>query len=267
MRLFFSLLPVSLLVGCSGYVADYLKPKAQLIAPHLAKYGITGSQSQCVEQRLTETMSVWQLRQLGDLAKRLTPGGANPASFQPWDFIYVAGLVEDGEVAGKTRGALQACNVPVQPVSQAPVATTLPPAQPAPDTPDPGPGPAPVPGTSAPGSASALFEEAPLWVNLGAAATGQGIAVDARSMTRQGGARQAWFRLLRMQGSQIVGETGYLLRVDCSSRTITAHAGRTYGAGGAVVQQKDYDKPEGPLKIESGTVIEVAYHALCDDPR
>jgi hypothetical protein len=105
-----------------------------------------------------------------------------------------------------------------------------------------------------------------LWVNLGAARTGQGIAVDAASVTRGPSWRQAWFRLLNTdQGN--VGDIGYLLRIDCAAKTITAHSGRKYAPDGALAEERAYAKPEGPMPIEPGTVIEVAYHALCDDPR
>ena len=80
-----ALLALILLGGCAGYAADYWKPKEKLIAPQLARYGMSGEQSQCVERKLTETLSVWQLRQLGDLAGRLAAGGANPGALGPRD--------------------------------------------------------------------------------------------------------------------------------------------------------------------------------------
>jgi hypothetical protein len=30
-----------------------------------------------------------------------------------------------------------------------------------------------------------------------------------------------------------------------------------------MTEQKDYPKPEGPLAIESGTVMELAFHGVC----
>lgn len=264
MRPIFGLLLLTMVMtsvaGCRGYVVDRLKPRSALVSPHLSRYGISGDAAQCVEQRLTKSLSIWQLRQFHDLASRLTAGGSNPASFNPWDLVYVAGLVRDAEVSQHVRDALSGCELPVAAPPPAPIASAPTPAPGKTAEAEPAP---PVAASAAPVSA----EGAPLWVNLGAAASGQGIAVDARSVTREAGARQAWFRLLRITGDQIVGETGYLLRVDCAARTITAHAGRTYGPDGVLLQQKDYEKPEGPLKIEGGTVIEVAYHALCDEAK
>jgi hypothetical protein len=239
-----------LLAGCAGYAADYLKPKGTLIAPHLARYGLTGAQGECIETQLTKSLSVWQLRQLGDLAGRLVAGGNNPTVLGSRDLLRVAGLVEDPKVEPETRKALAACEV-ASPVPAQPVATSTPLTAPAGA---PLPAPAPSPSVT------------PLWVNLGAARTGQGIAVDAASVTRGPSWRQAWFRLLNTDQAN-VGDIGYLLRIECTSRVITAYSGRKYAADGSLAEQKDYPSPEGPMPVEPGTVIEVAYHALCDDPR
>ena len=250
MRRALSLLSIALLGGCAGYASDYWKSKKSLIAPQLERFGMTGTAGQCVEERLTDTLSVWQLRQLADYAARVAPS----VKVGPRDLISVAGLVEDPKVKPETQRAIDSCNVVM---AAAPVRA----------------GTTPV--TSGTGTASTTTATAtppvpagpdPLWVNLGAAQTGQGIAVDASSVTRGPSWRQAWFRLLNTDQSG-VGDIGYLLRIDCSSKVITAHAGRKYAPGGGLVEQRQYDKPEGPMGIEPGTVIEVAYHALCDDPR
>ena len=260
MRPALGLLSVLLLGGCAGYAADYWKSKESLISPQLVRYGFTGTQGQCVERGLTTSLSTWQLRQLSDMAKRLVPGGRNQAVLGPREFIQIAALVEDSEVAPKTRRVLESCNVALAPAVAAPRTPVTPPATPPAST-APGTTPAPVSPTPVPAA-----EGEPLWVNLGAAKTGQGIAVDARSVIRGPSWRQAWFRLLNSdQGS--VGDVGYLLRIDCSARTITAHAGRTYAPAGHLMEQREYPSPEGPMGIEPGTVIEVAYHALCDDPK
>jgi hypothetical protein len=243
------LLTSALLGGCAGYAADYWKPKNSLIAPQLIRYGMDGAQGQCVEKQLIANLSVWQLRQLSDLAARLQTGGSNPATLTSREFLYVAGLAEDPKVAPETRKAMEACNAQAAPVA---VATM----------PQPGGGS----GSQGAASGTAAVAGAPLWVNLGAARTGQGIAVDAASVTRGPGWREAWFRLLNTdQGN--VGDIGYQLRIDCAARKITAHAGRKYAPDGSLTEQKRYEKPEGPMAVEPGTVIEVAYHALCDDPR
>jgi len=237
-RAVLALLSLVTLGGCAGYAADYWKPKANLIAAQLPRFAIAGEEAKCVEKRLTQDLSVWQMRQLSDLAGRLTPGGTNPASLGPREFIYVAGLAEDPRVKPLVQTALGACHT-VTPMAAAPLPALMPGG----------------PASSAPSGAE------PLWVNLGAAQTGQGISVDAASVTRGPSWRQAWFRLLNGGGA---ADVGYQLRIDCTAKTIMALSGRKYAANGGLAEQKDYDKPEGPMSVEPGTVIEVAYHALCD---
>jgi hypothetical protein len=232
-----------LLGGCAGYAADYWKPKEKLFAPQLARYGIAGGEAQCVTDKLKTSLTVWQLRQLADLASRLTPGGQNPATLGPNDFLYIAGLVKDPNVGLGTRTAFIACGV-----SSAP-------AQVAAGTPQPPPSPGmPLPAPS-PGAAS-------LWVNLGTAASGQSISVDASSLVNDPGSRQGWFRLAN-PGESGPGALSYRLRIDCPGHSITATAGRKYGPDGGVTEEKAYAQPQGPLPIETGTVMEVAYRALC----
>ena len=262
LRLSLLMLGGASLAGCAGYASDYWKPKNELIAAQLVRFGMTGDAGKCVEGKLTETLTVWELRQLSDLASRLQPGGNNPAAFGPRDFLYVASLVEDADVKPKTEAAVAACGLDPAgaPASVAPTPDAQPSSSSTPSVP-------PSASTPTQSSPAAPPGAEPLWVNLGAAATGQGIAVDATSVTRGPSWRQAWFRLLNSDQGSVVGDIGYLLRIDCPARTITAHSGRKYAPGGALTEQKDYDKPEGPMGIEKGTVIEVAYHALCDDPR
>jgi hypothetical protein len=240
--------------GCNGYASDYWRPKGHLISPQLARYGMTGTQAQCVEQRLTKSLGVKQLRQLSDLASRLESGGNNPAALGPFDFAYVAGLVKNPVVGVETRKALEGCGLSLTTTAPAPAPRTQPPApQPgAPATPVPPPAPA----------APAAGERPPLWVNLGVAPTGQGISVDASSLINGPSYREAWFRLLNADRAN-VGDLGYHLRIDCAARTITALGGRKYAPNGTLIEQKAYDKPEGPMPVERGTVLEVAFRGVC----
>jgi hypothetical protein len=246
------LLILVLLGGCAGYAADYWKPKERLIGPQLARFGMTGEQSQCVERGLTKTLSVWQLRQLGDLAGRLAAGGANPGALGPRDLVYVAGLAKDPKVGVGTRQALDACGVAASAIaSRAPAATS-------PEASSPSSSPGLVPGT---GSAAAAVRPA-LWVNLGTAPTGQAISVDASSLADSPSGRQAWFRLTN-PGQAGAGDIAYLLRIDCAAKSITALGGRKYSPAGAMLEQKDYPAPEGPLPVETGTVMELAFRGVC----
>jgi hypothetical protein len=241
-----ALLALILLGGCAGYASDYWKPKEKLISPQLARYAMSSEQSQCVERRLTQTLSVWQLRQLGDLAGRIAPGGNNPGALGPRDLVYVAGLVKDKKVGVATQQALDSCGV-----STAAAST----AAPAPASPVPA-SPGLVPGASAAASRPAL------WVNLGTAPTGQAISVDASSLADGPSWRQAWFRLTN-PGQAGAGDIAYLLRIDCAGKNITALGGRKYNPAGTLVEQKDYPAPEGPLPVETGTVMELAFRGVC----
>jgi hypothetical protein len=235
------MLPLLLLAGCAGYAADYWRPKDSLIAPQLQRYGIAAEDSRCVGERLTGKLSVWQLRQLADIARRLVPrdGGA----LAPRDLAYVAGLVQDPKVGPEVAATLEACKV--------------------------GRGPEPAAGPAAPPSTPGLEPGAappqPLrWIDLGAAETGQRIAVDISTVAGTTEKREGWFRLSN-PGETAPSADAYRLRVDCAGKTITPTAARKYDADGKVVQQEDYTAAwQAPLPIETGTVMEIAWKRLCE---
>ena len=233
-----ALLPLFLLAGCAGYAADYWKPKGSLIAPQLPRYGISAEDSRCVGERLTENLSVWQLRQLADIARRLVP--RDGGSLSPRDLAYVAGLVQDPKVGPEVAATLEACKV-----GQAPAAA-------------PPPEPAATPGL-VPGAPPQPLR----WIDLGAAATGQRIAVDISTVAGTPEKREGWFRLSN-PGETAPSADAYRLRVDCSAKTITPTAARKYDGDGKVIQQEDYTAAwQAPLPIEAGTVMEIAWNRLC----
>jgi hypothetical protein len=237
-----ALLPFLLLAGCAGYAADYWKPKDSLIADQLPRYGIPAGQSRCVGERLTKNLSVWQLRQLADIARRLVPGAGN-AALGPRDLAYVAGLVQDPKVGPEVTATLAACEVRTAP-SEPPAITT----------------PTPVPGLE-PG---ATPPQALRWIDLGAAETGQRIAVDITSVVMTSEKREGWFRLSN-PGETVPSADAYRLRVDCPGRTITPTAARKYGPDGKIAQHEDYTAAwQQPLAIEAGTVMEIAWKRLCE---
>lgn len=244
--------------GCAGYASDYWKPKGHLIAPQLPRYGMSGAQADCVEGKLVKSLKVNQLRQLTDAAARLQTGGNNPAQLSPYHFTYVAGLARDREVGVETRKALESCGVSLTGPRAAAPAPSPQAAAPAPSAPGLMPG---APAAAAPPAAEGA-ERPPLWVNLGTAPTGQGIAVDAASIVTTGSVREAWFRLLNSDRGN-VGDLGYRLRIDCARGSITALAGRKYAPTGTLIEQKAYPKPEGPLPVEKGTVLELAFRGVC----
>jgi hypothetical protein len=236
-----ALLTLGLLAGCAGYAADYWKPKDSLIAAQLPRYGVSAEQSRCVGERLTKNLSVWQLRQLADIARRLVPRGGG--ALAPRDLAYVAGLVQDPKVGPEVAATLAACDV-----GQAPPAAA-----------------APAPGPATPGlEPCATPPQALRWIDLGAAATGQRIAVDITTVVMTPEKREGWFRLSN-PGEAAPSLDAYRLRVDCPGRTITPTAARKYDAEGKVAQQEDYSAAwQQPLAIEAGTVMEIAWKRLCE---
>ena len=98
------------------------------------------------------------------------------------------------------------------------------------------------------------------WLNLGAAGSGQSIAVDASTIEQEGPQRSAWFRMTD-PGAGAPSPDTFLLRIDCSHRTINARARQRHGPAGAVAEHVDY--PDNPLPVEGGTVMEIAFLSLC----
>jgi hypothetical protein len=116
--------------------------------------------------------------------------------------------------------------------------------------------------SSATGTVASSPAAAAAWINLGAAQTGQAIAVDASSLNEAGNFRSGWFRLTNPGQSR--SAASYLLRVDCAARTINSMAVKKFGPSGAETENRNFGPGgEGVTAIESGTVMEIAYLALC----
>ena len=230
------LLVVSILftvAGCAGYAADYWRPKLGIVAPQLTRFGFDESQSQCAGRRLAESLSVWQLRQLERIARLVPQTHFGRAALQPGDLAAIAAHVQDREVQPEVAAAVESCAPPPTPVAAA-AADAAPAAPPA-----------------------------SLWLNLGAAPTGQSIAVNAASLVEDAGHRQAWFRLTD-PGAAGPSSNSYLLRINCAERTMNSMAFRRHSPDGQVAEERDYrPNGEGATAIAGGTVMEIAYLALC----
>ena len=120
-----------------------------------------------------------------------------------------------------------------------------------------GPGQLPPPDGQVPAAAGT---RGPSWLNLGAAGSGQSIAIDATSIEQDGEQRSAWFRMTDPGAATPSGDT-YLLDIDCAGRTINAKARERRDAAGAVTDRVDY--PDSPLPVEGGTVMEIAWLSMC----
>jgi hypothetical protein len=231
----FLFLPFAALAGCAGYASDYWRPKLEIIAPQLTRYGFDQGQAQCAGRRLAGSLSVWQLRQLERIARLVPQGHFGRAALEPRDLVSISAAVRDARVRPEVTAAVEACAPPPPPPTvAAPVAT-------------------PAPGPSG----------APLWLNLGAAPSGQSIAVNAASIVEEGDFRQAWFRLTN-PGAARPSENSYLLRIVCAARTINSMGFRRHGPDGQIAEERDYlPNGEGATPIAGGTVMEIAYLALC----
>ncbi len=235
-----------LLGGCQGHLRDRLRPKEAVLASELQAYVPDQTLRTCLSDRLKADLSVWQLRQLADLARSGRRTGR--VQLDPNGFAYVASLVTDPRVGAGVIRVGQACGVslatarPGAPAMRPTIVADAPP---------------PASALAAPGATSTA------WVNLGAAASGQAIAVEGASIAPDAAGKRAWFRLTN-PGQTGAGTVSYLLRIDCRARTINPLAFRQYGAAGAVATERDFGPTgEGALPVEAGTVMEIAYLALC----
>jgi hypothetical protein len=231
-----ALLLSALLAGCAGNVADYVGPRSTIVAPQLARYGLDPSQTQCVGEKLAAALSPLQLRRFTRLAGAVEQGFFEPGRLTIRDLMHVAGSMPNAEVRTALETAAGECGVQVFPREA---------------------------GAPSPTVTESATARSPVWLNLGAAPTGQAIAVEASSLESQGTMRKAWFRLTNPNEQQSTG-VSYLLQIDCEGRRIEALAHRVQDASGAVTDFREYARdPQGPLPIEGGTVMEIAYLSLC----
>lgn len=247
----FALIPAVLTAGCAGYAIDYTKSRSDLLGPELARYGLNETQVQCVDQTLSGRLKKGQLGVLTRTTRLVKRGYTDPDRLTAQDLLYVATFVKDREVPSELSRAAAACNLLTNSVEIASSVNT--------DTAEP---------AAAAETATAATPVVPAprgssWLNLGAAPTGQAIAIDAASVQDTPGRREAWFRITNPGDSGPTG-TAYRLRVDCTGRTINPMALRKTGSDGAVSDEKNYGPDgEGALAVEGGTVMEIAYLALC----
>ena len=234
-----AMVALGLTAGCAGNVADFIGPRAPIITPQLTRYGLDSERTQCVGLRLGNSLTPLQLRKFARQAGAVRQSYFGGTSLTLRDLTYVASQMPDAEIAAELGTALEAC-----PGSAAAGADS-----------------APAEGT--PSVPESTTPRGPTWLNLGAATSGQAIAVDASSLRQEGNFRTAWFRLTNPGANASTGIT-YLLRIDCAARTISPQADRRQDAEGNVTEMRDYTPEErGPLPIEGGTVMEIAFLSLC----
>ena len=232
------MLSLALLGGCRGQLRDYVGPRSSIIRPQLIRYGFSLPEIACVGERLGETVRTRELRLLVRATSHIAQPYYDPARFSPRDFAWAAGALRDAAVDSAIREAFASCHVDTTPR----VAAITPPPEGGPAVPAP---------------------RASVWLNLGAAPSGQSIAVDGASLEQEENARIAWFRMIDPPPTG-TSTHAYRLRIDCSSRMIRPLAHRRYDAGGAIVEEREYSEAEQlPSPVEGGTVTEIAYLSLC----
>lgn len=235
-RLVFALFLSSLLGGCAGNLADHVGPRAPIITPQLARFGLDAQATQCVGLNLGNSLTPLQLRRFARQAGAVDQSLYGDPSLSLRDLIYVASQMPDPAISARLEDSLSACNAGE------------------PET---------APSTGDPAEPAPMAPRGPTWLNLGAATTGQSIAVDASSLSQEGAIRTAWFRLSNPAGAAATGIT-YLLKIDCSHRTISPQADRRQNPEGQIVESREYGPDEqGPMPIEGGTVMEIAFLSLC----
>lgn len=238
MRFGLVLLSLGLLSGCAGNVADHIGPRSSIVTPQLMRYNFGLGETRCVADRLGSSLTPLQLRKLVRVAASVSQGYYDPSRLSVRDFVYVAGTMDDDEVKSALTVANAACGVSAAVPQQA--------ARPAPRAEEPG-----------------KEARAPSWLNLGAATTGQAVAVDAATIERQGTTRQAWFRLTNPGESTSTGVL-YHLGVDCPAKMIDPIAHKVVDANGAVSEEIEYPPAEDDrMAAESGTILEIVWLAMC----
>ncbi len=242
MRLLLPLASCALLSACAGHVADFVGPRASIIGEQLTRYGLSPGQRTCVGERLGANLTPRQLRLLTRSAETVRRGYYDPARLTIRDLMHVASSQSDTAIGVAMVRASASCDASPELV----VRTVAPPT--------------PAETAAAPAAPAA---RATVWLNLGAAATGQRIAVDASSLEQDATRRRAWFRLIDPGAGAPTG-ISYLLSVDCTARTISATSRRVQDAAGNVTEQREFTADDArPNPVESGTVMEIAFLSLC----
>ncbi|MFN3725511.1 MAG: surface-adhesin E family protein [Allosphingosinicella sp.] len=235
------------LAGCrTGYLADRFIDEEQIIAPQLVRYGFTAEQATCLGTQLAQRLGHADMRALELRARAFRRG--ETSGLAPRDLMIVADGAREQPIPGELRNALAGCSIDFNPVAVAA-------AQPG--------GPAATATVAVPTTPAGSAEMTPTWLNLGAAPSGQSIAIDATSVQRERNARIAWFRMTDPEtGQQTLNS--YRLRFDCSSRMYSPLAWRRYDEAGAIVDSRDYTAEVAPpTEVEGGTVTEIAFLSLC----
>ena len=239
------LLLTFLLAACMGQVRDFVGSRADITWAQFVRYGLNANQARCMGERIGEVLTPLQLRRFARAAGALRQGPGHPAALTFRDIMWVGNTMGDAAVPRALGRADIACGITgaetyAREQQQADALAAR--------------------EAEAAAAAAANAPRAPSWLNLGAAGSGQSIAVDASTLVREGDHRTAWFRMTD-PGATAANPDAYLLVIDCTNRTINAKARERRAADGTVSGRVDY--PDNPLPVEGGTVMEIAFLSMC----
>lgn len=226
------LLLFSLLGGCAGHLADYVGPRQGIVTPQLFRYGYNLVETRCVSEALAASLTPLQLRLFARAAGAVRQGYYQPERLTVRDLVYVAGAYGDAGVRQALIVANAACGVRAEE-------------------------PAAIP--DEPPAAAEPAQRPRIWLNLGAADSGQSIAIDASTIVEEGDRRYAWFRLTEPDAK--ASRDTFLLDIDCRKRTINPKERQRLNEDGSVADRVEY--PDNPLAVEDGTVMRIAWLSLC----
>lgn len=230
-------LPLLLLAGCAGHVADFVGPREGIVVPQIERFGLNLRQAQCVANRLTQSLTPRQLRYLNRQLRDVRRGYYDPDRLTVRDLLRSASAMADAGIGLEMVRATSNCDASPDAIAAGEVARFMAAMPPAP-------------------------ARQAAWLSLGSAPSGQAIAIDGATLEQQGTTRTAWFRLIDPP-PEPANPNIYRLRLDCAARTINSLARRRLEADGRQSEFREY--PDNPLPIEGGTVMEIAYLSLCQD--
>jgi hypothetical protein len=243
MSLRFVCLSALLLAGCAGQVRDFIGPVSGITSTQFIRYGLNVNQARCMGERLGQGLTPRQLRMFARAAGALRQGPGHPAPLAFRDLTWVANTMGDAAVPRALDRADAACGVTAARVYAEQLQRTEELAR----------------RQAEAQAAAAAAPRASTWLNLGAAGSGQAIAVDAATLVQEGDRRTAWFRMT--DPGAAASPDAYLLVIECGRRTINAKARERRAADGSVAERVDY--PDNPLPVEAGTVMEIAFLSMC----
>jgi hypothetical protein len=233
-----------LLAGCAGQLRDFIGPPSSITSPQFIRYGLNVLQARCMGERMAGSLSPRQLRMFARAAGSVRQGRADPARLTLRDLVWIANAMGDAQVPRALARADALCGVTAAETYARELLQAEALAARQADT----------------AAVAASTPRASTWLNLGAAGSGQSIAVDASTLVEDGRTRTAWFRMTD-PGAAARSPDAYLLLIDCAHRTINARVRERRAADGSVAERVDY--PDNPLAVEGGTVMEIAFLSMC----